>query len=208
MSVSHQHLSGIVANHRQSCWWFHVWEGCRGRDQRLFLSTDRRQRWELSGDPCFIHSDHMTQEIQTHSRYFDSLSQTSHSALEDRWRPLVAPDLKMSPVTHFTMRKIHKKRSTEKVSAAFLGKWKIARTPCSSSGSISSSHSFLSSSHYSSSSSVSTGRLLGGRDALICCQRLGGQMMWEARPWSSPTDTWGEKQNTQKKCLKRPLGVW
>lgn len=200
MSVSHQCLSGIVANRRQCCWWFRVWEGCRGRDQRLFLSTDRWQRWELSGDSCFIHSDHMTQEIQTHSRYFDSSSQTSHSALEDRWRPLVAPDLRMSPVTHFTTRKIppQKKQSGETVSAPFQAKWKIARTPCSSSGSTSSSPSFLSSSHYSSSSSVSTGRLLGGRDALICCQRFGGQMMWEARPWSSPTDTWGEKKTHRK----------
>lgn len=33
-----------------------------------------------------------------------------------------------------------------------------------------------------SSSSVSRGPRFGGRDGLICCQRLGGQMMWEARP--------------------------
>lgn len=54
---------------------------------------------------------------------------------------------------------------------------------------------FVCSCLHPSSSWVSSGPLFAGRDGLICCQRCGGQMMWEARPWSSPTDTW--EKNTQ-----------
>lgn len=56
---------------------------------------------------------------------------------------------------------------------------------------------------HSLSSSVYSGPLFGGRYGLICCQRCGGQMMWEARPWSSPTDTWEKFNKTQPELRNR-----
>lgn len=55
-----------------------------------------------------------------------------------------------------------------------------------------------------SSSSVSSGPLFGGRADSIRAQRRGGQMMWEARPWSSPTDTW-ETEHDSVSGPSKPL---